>query len=271
LSRSIANPFHQYLTPDKFPGQLRNRANVTVGSLLVPYPQYAALNRTQVPGVRDRYRAIQLRLQRSSASGYTFLWAYNYNRQRTEAFFNNDDQYAERFSFQPSNNPRHRMTLAGTYDLPFGRGRRLLPSLHPLANGVLGGWSLSGISTVASGQFVRFGQAIIEGSPRIDNPDRTRWFDTSKFTRPLPFTPRTNPWQYEGVTGPRNWNIDLTLAKFFPITERWRIEFRMEAYNLTNSFIPSAPIADVLNTQFGRSTNQGNLGREFQYTARIHF
>jgi hypothetical protein len=80
-----------------------------------------------------------------------------------------------------------------------------------------------------------------------------------------------NPWQYAGVTGPSNWSADLTLAKFFPITERVRIEFRMEAYNVTNSFIPSAPIADVLNTAFGRSTNQGNLGRELQYTARLHF
>jgi hypothetical protein len=271
LSRSVANPFYQYLTPDKFPGQLRNRANVTVGSLLVPYPQYGTISRTQVPGIRDRYRALQLRLQRSSASGYTFLWAYNYNRQRTEAFFNPDDEYARNFTFQPSNNPRHRMTMAGSYGLPFGRGRRLLKDLHPIANGALGGWSVSGIYTFSSGQFVRFGQAIIEGNPRIDNPTRDRWFDTAMFTRPLPFTPRTNPWQYDGVTGPVNWNVDMTLAKFFPITERVRIEFRMEAYNLTNSFIPTMPDANVLSSTFGRSTNQGNFGREFQYTARLHW
>jgi hypothetical protein len=271
LSRSVPNPFYQYLTPETFPGQLRNRPNVTVGSLLVPYPQYGALTRSQVPGVRDRYQALQLRLQRSSASGYTFLWAYNYNRQRTEAFFNSDDQYVERFTFQQSNNPRHRMTVAGTYELPFGKGRRFLPSIHRLANGVLGGWSLSGIYTYSSGAFLRFGQAIIDGNPRIDDPTRERWFDTSMFTRPAAFTPRTNPWQYAGVTGPTNWNVDMTLAKFFPITERVRIEFRMEAYNLTNSFIPSGPDVNVLSTTFGRSTNQGNLGREFQYTARIHF
>ncbi|MBL8293667.1 MAG: carboxypeptidase regulatory-like domain-containing protein [Bryobacterales bacterium] len=271
LSRSIANPFYQYLTPSKFPGQLRNRANVTVGSLLVPYPQYLRLYRAQVPGVRDRYRALQLRLQRSSARGYTFLWAYNYNRQKTDAYFNSDDQYADRLSYIDSNNPRHRMTIAGTYDLPFGRGRAMMATAHPFVNAVLGGWSLSGIYSFASGQFVRFGQAIIQSSPAIDNPTRDRWFDTSKFTRPEAFTPRTNPWQYEGVTGPQTWNVDMTLSKFFPITERVRLEFRMESYNLTNSFIPNMPTADVLSTTFGRSTNQGNLGREFQYTARLHF
>jgi hypothetical protein len=271
LSQSIPNPFYQYLTPETFPGQARNRQNVTIGSLLVPYPQYGTLSRNQVPGVHDRYRALQLRLQRSSASGYSFLWAYNYNRQKTEDFFNPDDRYAERFTYQPSSNPRHRMTLAGSYDLPFGRNRRFLAGLHSIPNAILGGWGLSGIYTYASGQFVRFNQLIVNGDPRIDDPNRDRWFDTSVFAQALPFTPRTNPWQYEGVTGPRTWNVDLTLAKFFPITERVRIEFRMEGYNVTNSFIPNMPVTDVLSSAFGRSNNQGNLGREFQYTARIHF
>jgi hypothetical protein len=112
---------------------------------------------------------------------------------------------------------------------------------------------------------------IAEGDPGIDDPTRDRWFDTSIFRRAEAFTPRTNPWQYEGVTGPRTWGVDLTLAKFFPITERVRIEFRMEGYNVTNSFIPNMPNTDVLSSAFGRSTTQGNLGREFQYTARIHF
>ncbi|MCC6591447.1 MAG: TonB-dependent receptor [Bryobacterales bacterium] len=271
LSRSIANPFYQYLTPDKFPGQLRNRANVTLGSLLVPYPQYGRLYQTQVAGVRDRYQALQLRLQRSSARGYTFLWAYNYNRQKTDGFFNSDDQYVNRLTYIDSNNPRHRMTIAGSYDLPFGRGRQMMANTHPLVNALLGGWTASGIYTYASGTFVRFGQAIISESPAIDNPTRDRWFDTSRFTRPEAFTPRLNPYQYEGVTGPRTWNVDLTLAKFFPLTERVRLEFRMESYNVTNSFIPSMPDANVLSTTFGRSTNQGNFGREFQYTARLHF
>ncbi len=186
-------------------------------------------------------------------------------------FFNDLDQYANNATLQPSANPRHRMTLAGTYELPFGHDRTLAQSVHPVVNGVIGGWSLSGIYSFSSGPFIRFGQAIIEDSPRIDNPTRDRWFDTSKFTRPLPFTPRTNPLQYEGVTGPKTWSADVTLAKFFPITEGVRLEFRMEAYNVTNSFIPNMPNVDVLSTTFGRSTTQGNLGREFQYTARIHF
>ena len=40
LSQNIPNPFYNYLTPDVFPGDLRNQATVTRGSLLRPYPQY---------------------------------------------------------------------------------------------------------------------------------------------------------------------------------------------------------------------------------------
>lgn len=271
LTKSIANPFYQYLTPDKFPGQLRNQEKVTIQSLLVPYPQYKNLSRSTVPAVHDRYRALQLSLQRSSARGYSFLWAYNYHRQKTEGFFNSDDQYADRFTFLPSNMPRHRMSLAGTYDLPFGRGRRYLGGVNRVVNAFFGGWALSGIHTFNSGEFLRFGQMIVNGDPRIGDKTRDRWFDTSVFQKAESFTPRTNPQQYDGLTGPKFWNVDLTLGKYFPITERVRIEFRMEAYNVTNSFIPSMPVTDVLNTNFGRSVNQGNAGRELQYTVRIHF
>ena len=40
------NPFYQYLTPELFPGPLRNQRTVTVGSLLKPYPQYGTFDRS---------------------------------------------------------------------------------------------------------------------------------------------------------------------------------------------------------------------------------
>jgi hypothetical protein len=272
LSRTVPNPFFQYLTPELFPGQLRNRASVTVGSLLNPYPHYGTLRQTLTPGVNNRYQSVQLRVQRPFTSGSSLLWAYNYNREKNYEFFNADDQYADRFTYIDGFLPRHRMNVAGSYDLPFGKGRPHLSNLHPVVNGVLGGWFMSGIFNYNSGQFVRFGAAVVEGNPAIDNPTRDRYWDTSKFKGPLPaFTPRTNPWQYPGVTGPRFTNIDATLSKFFPISERTRLEFKMEAYNLTNSFMAAMPNATVTSSLFGRSTGQANRGRELQYTLRLHF
>ena len=33
-----------------------------------------------------------------------------------------------------SNNARHRATIAGTYDFPFGKGRKFGSSMHPILN-----------------------------------------------------------------------------------------------------------------------------------------
>ena len=90
------------------------------------------------------------------------------------------------------------------------------------------------------------------------------------FQAPQPYTPRTNPWQYPGLTGPRFWQLDSTLSKNFQISERFRIEFRMEAYNLFNKFIPSNPDTNVYSSTFGMSTNQANLGREMQYALKLY-
>jgi hypothetical protein len=73
------------------------------------------------------------------------------------------------------------------------------------------------------------------------------------------------------LTGPKFWNIDFTLAKVFPINERYHLEFRLESFNLTNSFIPTDPVINALGPNFGKCTNQLNRGRELQYTVRLQF
>ena len=125
-----------------------------------------------------------------------------------------------------------------------------------------------------SGQYLRFGQLDTDGSsPRIDNRTADRWFDTSKFKQATAFTPRTNPWQYDDLTGPRFWNLDMAVSKYFPFRERYKLEVKFEAYNVTNSFMPGDPNLNVLSSLFGKLTTQSaaNRGREMQYTMRIHF
>ena len=271
LDRSVANPFYNYLTPDKFPGPLRYRQAVSVGNLLRPYPQYLDLTQLLTARRDDHYEALQLRVQRQFSKGLSLLWTYSYNREQTGEFFNDLDLFADKTTFIDSNNPRHRMNFAGTYDLPFGKSRRFLSNANAIVNGIFGGWSFSWIFMYNSGEFIRFGQMIVNGNPAISNPTRSRYFDTSVFAPPQPYTPRTNPWQFPGVTGPRFANMDSTLAKYFPLGERFHAELRVEAYNLTNSFMASNPNNDVYSSLFGRSTGQANRGREMQYTFRLHF
>ena len=82
-----------------------------------------------------------------------------------------------------------------------------------------------------------------------------------------------NPYQYEGITGPSFWDLDGTVSKSFPIKEKYKVEFRFEAYNLTNSLMWAEPTVTVGNALFGRSSAQAttNRGREMQYTIRFPF
>ncbi len=271
LAKTVPNPFYQYLTQDKFPGALRNQQRVTIGSLLVPYPQYGSLTQTYTSGVLNRYRAFQLKVQRPTSKGYSFMISYAYNRERSSNFFNELDQYAERFTFLDSDNPRHRFNAAWTWELPFGRDRRFWAGAHPVLDGLLGGWTLSWVSFWNSGSFVRFGKMEVTGNPVLSNPTKEKWFDTSVFKIADPYAPRSNPYQYEGLTGPGRIDVNSTLAKNFRIAERWRLEFRLEAYNLTNSIMWSNPNTVVTSSLFGRVTSQANVGREIQYAARLHF
>ncbi len=274
LTQRVANPFFGYLTADKFPGQLRNQAQVALGDLLKPFPQYGDVNQTNTPGVRERYNSFQLKAQRPFANGFNFVLSYNYNREFTQEYFNIDEEFANKFRFEPAQRPRQRMALAGVYEFPFGQGRRYLGQAHTVVDAIAGGWTMSGIYYYNSGEILRFGQMDVIGDPKIDNP--SKWglmFNPQAFRQAAAFTPRVNPKWLPGIVGPGYKNVDLTLAKFFRLTERFRIELKMEAYNLSNTFTGGIPDLTVTRSTFGRVTSQlsGVNGREFQYNLKLQF
>ena len=164
------------------------------------------------------------------------------------------------------------MRLAGTYVLPFGKGRKYMNSNRVL-DCIAGGWAMSHFFMWNSGPLLNFGDMTATGDPTISNPTRNRYFDTSKFSVLTPYTPRTNPWYYPGLRGFGYWCWDATAVKYFPVTERVKLELRMEFYNFTNTYMPAQPVTDINKSTFGRSIDMapGNLGREVQYSARIHF
>jgi hypothetical protein len=270
LTAAVPNPFFG-LPATLMPGQLRGQRTVPLSTLLRPYPQYGDLTQQFMPGVDNRYKALQMRVQRRFANGYSVVWGYNFNRERTGGFFNAPDQYANKLTMIPAALPRHRMTLGTTIDLPVGRGRRFGTTMNPVLNAIIGGWSTSHIFMWNSGSFLRFGQLEVSGDPILDNPTWQKWFNTAALSQAIPFTPRLNPFQYDGLTGPRFWNLDSTISKNFDLTERFKLELRLEGYNLTNSVMPGNPNLTVTSTQFGGITTQVNYGREVQYTLRLHF
>jgi hypothetical protein len=116
----------------------------------------------------------------------------------------------------------------------------------------------------------------LAGEPAIDSPDKWGYMfnpGAFRFNSNSAFEARTNPKSYPGVQGPGYKALDLNVAKFFRITERVQLEFKMEAYNLSNTFSGADPNLSVTSSAFGRVTAMaaGTQGRELQYNLRIHF
>ena len=73
--------------------------------------------------------------------------------------------------------------------------------MHPVANAIAGGWSISGIYRFLDGQLLRYGGMLVNGDPSVDEPTRERWFNTDAFSRLPAFTRRTNPWYFDDIRG----------------------------------------------------------------------
>ncbi len=268
----VANPFYQYGTPLTFPGPLRNQKTVSIYSLTTPYPQYGELYYMDDTG-GDHYRALEIKVQRPFAGGYNFMAGYNYNHEETLQYFNDLNQYNNHLNWREGAQPRQRITAAGIYELPFGHGRRYMSSSSALLNAVAGGWQLSGTYTYHSGDFLTMGAYQVDGNPAISNPTPTHWFDTSKVHLNPAYTPRSNPYTYSGLTGPRFWDMDLSVQKDFTILERVKSQLKMSTYNATNTLMRADPDMKVTDSTFGEALRQSNFqtGRQTEIGLKLFF
>jgi Carboxypeptidase regulatory-like domain len=272
LNTQVANPFYHYLNQTLMPGPLYNQQQVSLGSLLKPYPQYGGLYELGDLGAGERYQSVELKAQKQFSKGYNFLVSYVYIREKaqTNGFLNggvfNDQQwYSNQLVWQDSNQPHHRFNIAGTWELPMGKGKHFLGSIPKAADAIVGGWKLAGLWTFMSGDLPQFGNMIVTGNPCISNPTPQHWFNTAAFS-PIPantYVLRTNPLQYGCLTGPKFWTLDGNLTKSFNVTERVHAEFKIAAYNATNRLNRGDPDTNVQSSTFGQTLYQGSPGGIF--------
>jgi hypothetical protein len=174
--------------------------------------------------------------------------------------------------------------LSAAYDLPWGKGRKWGSHWSGPMNAVLGGWKLSGIFQARTGipvtvqdsrgsslQAVRGGERPnCVGNPVPSDQSIDHWLDINAFARaPL------GTWGNCGIgvaRAPGYRNIDAVLSKRFDVGGDRYLEFRAEAFNLTNtpSFAPPARnIGDAAN--FGRITNTVSLPRNVELVVKFFF
>jgi hypothetical protein len=271
----VDNPFYELLPVEKFPGPLRYQPEISIADLAKPYPHYGDIIITDgFKGGAMKYRALQVKVQKTYSHGISLLIGYSYNVEKDERFFDAIATYNREYSLQNANSYRHRLTGASTWDLPFGKGRPFLSSTPRLVDAVLGGWRISSVVFWRSGNLLGFGPMVWNGTdPRIDNPTPDRWFNTTVFRRLPNYTPRTNPWNFSGLTGPGVLNVNGSLAKDFSITEKLRAQIKADAFNVLNNMSWGDPTMNVDSSTFGQITNQAPLtfGRRVQLGVRLEF
>ena len=97
----------------------------------------------------------------------------------------------------------------------------------------------------------------------------TRYFNTSVFSQPPPFTFGNTGRTLPDVRGPGTRNLDFSLFKNFKLTERLSLQFRAEAFNAFNTPIFGFPNQSYNSPSFGVITTQANSPRQMQFALKL--
>lgn len=269
--------------------------------------QYDSLAVYSTAGTSD-YHGGSLSL-RQRLAGLTWDFNYTYSKSLDEASgLQTADSFGAAFVLNAFNlkdqrsfsdfDLRHVINFNGIWDIPIGRDRKFGKGMNKFLNGIIGGWSLSGVFRMDSGYpFDGFYDAT---------GWQTNWNVRSYMTQIRPvetgtfYTP-TGPnifadpaaavgaWRtpHPGETGTRNpirlpgtWNIDAGIAKSFnmPYREGHKITFRMDAFNVTNTpFFDGQSVGTLGYTgsaappNFGKYTATSNDARVIQFAIRYDF
>lgn len=259
------------------------------------------------PYVTSSYHSLQVKAQKRFARGLSFLGAYTWSKSidlssergsgdRGGGFDSSGDVRNLRgYSRGLSGfDVRHRLVLSYVYELPFGRDRAFLKNVNAVADKIVGGWEVSGITQFQGGfPFTVAMSADVNGDGIPDRPDLVGPVTINSRNPNCYIVDRRNA--ACGVTssafvdlpagstrfGSSGRNIligpglqiwDFSLAKNNRLTERFKLQFRAEFFNLFNhtNFNPPNRITNVASPVFG-SVNSAQRPREMQFGLKLEF
>ena len=244
-----------------------------------PFQPWGEIDDTYTGG-KVNFNQLQLELNKRFSSGFLVQVQYSYTRSMDNVPTtggaqnpnNNDGDYGNSDSI-----PRQVFVMNYLYDLPVGAGRTVNIS-NKILNGVVGGWSASGITTYRTGAPLSLsftvpssvvgwwggrpdavsGGQIYSGqqSGSHDVIDGVQWFNPAAFAPP-------QEWQWgnaerNNIYGPGFWDWDIGLQKAFPVREKSRLQLRadlLDAFNHFNLGSPSSSAAAIPDTRDGGLPN----------------
>jgi hypothetical protein len=251
-----------------------------------PFPQFTSVLVINPPAGNSTYHAGFAKIEKRYAAGLSLLAHYTFSKfiDDVASFseYGNPGSYMDAYNRRldkslSGNDVRHRGVISGVYELPFFRGRSA-PAY------VLGGWKTGILVSMQAGPPFTVTTASdttnafaagplrpdVGADPELSNDDRSisRWFYTGAFSAPAANRFGTAPRSV--LRGPAIFNVDVSLAKNFHITERMNIEFRGEGYNATNHTNLGLPGSTFGAAGFG-VINSARAARTVQLGLRVSF
>ncbi len=251
-----------------------------------PFPQFSNVTWINPSIGNSTYHGGFVRAEKRFGGSFSFLAHYTFSKFIDDV--ESANEYGITGSYMDAYNRRldkglsgsdvpHHLVLTLLYELPRLRGNRLLKT-------TLGGWKLGVLETAESGApftvitTANTTNAFPAGSLRpnvLSNPSLgsdlrsiTRWFDTSAFAAPAPFTFGNSP--RSSLRGAPLATTDVTLEKSVRLNERFKFDLRGEFYNILNHANFNIPGATFGAADFGLVTS-ARPGRTVQLAARLSF
>jgi hypothetical protein len=273
-----------------------------------PYPQF--LGGVNVIDSEDysRYHALEMKLERRFANGYSYLLGYTFSRSKDTRSYdpaftvvstaNNQsasstpfDIFNRNLNYALSDFDRpHVFQAQGVWELPFGQGHPFGGNVSRPMDLLVGGWTLSGQMVAQSGRPM----TVYAGTNTLSNIVQTPancaacsrdagsvhdegglvWFFTSderaKFSLPAPGEMGNTGRNY--FRGPGGYFINLSLAKRTRVVSDHILEIRADGTNVTNHPVFGFPTLTTTSGTFGRIRNSVTSGsRKIMLGVKYYF
>jgi hypothetical protein len=249
-----------------------------------PFPLFGNTIRATESAANSTYHALIVKTERRFSSGFSFLASYTFAKAIDGGSLI-DDQLRDirnaRLNKGRANfDIRRRAVMSGTWELPFGPGKRHLSS--GALGQIIGGWQVNAIVSMRSGFPFSVGAngdvcncgaggqlAQLVGDPLSGfERSRLKWFNTAAFANPAPGTFGTSGRNI--IEGPGEALVDFSAFKQFSLTERANLLFRAEFFNLFNRVNFGQPGTAVGTTNYGIIQSAGDP-RIVQFGLKLRF
>jgi outer membrane receptor protein involved in Fe transport len=242
---------------------------------------------------QSSYNGLLVKLEKRLSSDFSYLISYTWSKSidvASSGLFG-----VESGSLQDPYNPNESKSVSGfdiphyfsaavVYRLPLGPGGRVLR--EGIASRVVGSWQINAITQLRSGQPYTFSTNLdianigarsnrtrvrpdLIGNPHLDNPTPAAWFNTMAYAVPRQYTfgsSGRNQLRSDGYQV-----VDLSLYREDSLTERLRMQFRAECFNIFNHPAFGLPQTLITDPNFGKVSDTTSKARQIQLALKFIF